>query len=127
MKQRQYAFPAIGCLCVVMLTAFAALAWSAEEPAAPAEQEIRITAKKFQYAPNEITVRKGVPVVLRITSQDVLHGFFCPGLKIRMDILPGRENVLRFTPDKEGVFPFHCDNFCGMGHGEMTGTITVTP
>jgi cytochrome c oxidase subunit 2 len=43
-----------------------------------------------------------------------------------MDIRPGKVNTLRFTPDKAGTFPFHCDNFCGTGHEGMKGTITVT-
>jgi cytochrome c oxidase subunit 2 len=94
--------------------------------AAENEQVIQITAKRFEYSPKEITVKKGVPVVLQFTSLDRLHGFNCPGLGIRMDIRPGKVNTLRFTPDKAGTFPFHCDNFCGTGHEGMKGTITVT-
>ncbi len=94
--------------------------------AAENEQVIQITAKKFEYNLKEISVRKGIPVVLQFTSMDRLHGFNCPGLKIRMDIAPGKVNTLRFVPDKAGTFPFHCDNFCGTGHEGMKGTITVT-
>ena len=94
--------------------------------AAENEQVIQITAKRFEYSPKEITLKKDVPVVLEFTSLDRLHGFNCPGLKLRMDIRPGKVNTLRFTPDKAGTFPFHCDNFCGSGHEGMTGTITVT-
>ena len=90
------------------------------------EQVIQITAKRFEYSPKEITVKKGVPVVLQFTSLDRLHGFNCPGLKLRLDIRPGKVNTLRFTPDKAGTFPFHCDNFCGSGHEGMKGTIIVT-
>ena len=94
--------------------------------AAENEQVIQITAKRFEYSPKEITVKKGVPVVLQFTSLDRLHGFNCPGLKLRLDIRPGKVNTLRFTPDKAGTFPFHCDNFCGSGHEGMKGTIIVT-
>ena len=94
--------------------------------AAENEQVIQITAKRFEYSPKEITVKKGVPVVLEFTSLDRLHGFNCPGLKIRTDIHPGKVNPLRFVPDKAGTFPFHCDNFCGSGHEGMKGTIVVT-
>ena len=93
--------------------------------AAENEQVIQITARKFEYSPQEITVKKGVPVVLEFTSLDRLHGFNCPGLKLRTDILPGKTNTLRFTPDKAGTFPFHCDVFCGSGHEGMSGTVTV--
>ena len=94
--------------------------------AAENEQLIQITAKRFEYSPKEITLKKGVPVVLEFTSLDRMHGFSCPGLKIRADIAPGKVNTLRFVPDKAGTFPFHCDNFCGTGHEGMRGTITVT-
>jgi cytochrome c oxidase subunit 2 len=94
--------------------------------AAENEQVIQITAKRFEYSPKEITVKRGVPVVLEFTSLDRLHGFDCPGLKLRMDIRPGKVNTLRFVPDKAGTFPFHCDNFCGSGHEGMKGTLIVT-
>jgi cytochrome c oxidase subunit 2 len=87
---------------------------------------IKITAKKFEYSPKDISVKKGVPVILEFVSLDRLHGFYCPGLKIRTDIEPQKVNRLRFIPEKAGIYPFHCDNFCGSGHEEMTGTITVT-
>ena len=89
------------------------------------EQVIQITAKRFEYSPNNITVKKGVPVVLEFISLDRMHGFDCPGLGIRSDIFPDKKSKLRFIPDKAGTFPFHCDNFCGSGHEGMTGTITV--
>ena len=77
------------------------------------------------FAPKEIVVKKGVPVVLEFTSLDTMHGFSCPGLKIRTDIPPGKINTLRFVPDKAGTFPCHCDNFCGTGHEGMRGSIKV--
>ena len=94
--------------------------------AAENEQVIKITAKRFEYSPKEITLKKGVPVVLEFTTLDRLHGFNCPGLKLRTDIPPGKVSPLRFTPDQAGTFPFHCDNFCGSGHEGMRGTIIVT-
>lgn len=94
--------------------------------AADNAQVIKVTAKRFEYSPKEITVKKGVPVVLEFASLDRLHGFNCPGLGIRTDIKPGQVNRLQFVPNKTGTFPFHCDNFCGSGHEGMTGTITVT-
>ncbi len=105
-------------VCFVMIVSVFAIA-------ADAEQVIQITAKRFVYSPNDITVKKGQPVVLEFTSLDRLHGFSCPDLGIRSDIPPGKVTRLRFVPQKVGTFPFHCDNFCGSGHEGMTGTITV--
>lgn len=113
-------------LIYAVMTAFILLSLGGYLLAAENEQVIKITAKRFEYSPNQITVKKGVPVVLEFTSLDRLHGFNCPGLGIRTDIVPGKVNRLRFVPDKVGTFPFHCDNFCGSGHEGMTGTITVT-
>ncbi|MGD0571877.1 MAG: cupredoxin domain-containing protein [Sedimentisphaerales bacterium] len=93
---------------------------------AGAEQVIKITAKKFEYSPNKITLKKGVPVTLELTSLDRLHGFNCPDLKIRSDVSPEKVSTINFTPEKTGTFEFHCDVFCGIGHEQMTGTITVT-
>ncbi len=88
-------------------------------------QVIKITAKKFEYSPNEIKVKKGVPVVLELTSLDRLHGFNCPDLGIRSDINPGQVAKVSFTPQKAGTFVFFCDIFCGEGHENMNGKITV--
>ena len=105
--------------CIMMIVSVLAIA-------ADTEQVIQITAKRFVYSPRDITVKKGVPVVLEFTTLDRLHGFSCPGLGIRTDIPPQKVTKLRFVPQKAGTFPFHCDNFCGSGHEGMTGTITVT-
>jgi cytochrome c oxidase subunit 2 len=91
----------------------------------PEEQVIKITAKKFDYTPNQITLKKGVPVILEFTTKDVLMGFSVPDLGARSDIIPGQVARVRIVPNKVGSFPFHCDIFCGSGHEDMTGTITV--
>ncbi|MBF0477816.1 MAG: cupredoxin domain-containing protein [Deltaproteobacteria bacterium] len=90
------------------------------------ERVIQITAKKFEYKPNTITVKKGVPVLLEFTSLARRHGFNGSELGIRADIPPKKMTQVRFTPQKVGTFPFSCDVFCGSHHGDMSGTITVT-
>ncbi len=89
------------------------------------EQVIKITAKRFEYNPKEITLKKGVPVVLEFTSLDRLHGFKSADVGIRADIKPGQVTRVPVTPQKVGDFEFHCDNFCGSGHGNMTGMFHV--
>src|SRR5512143_1350829 len=86
-----------------------------------AEQVIRMTAKKFEYDPSEITVKKGVPVVLEITSLDRHHGFQLREFGVRADIKPGEVTRVRIQPEKTGRFPFECDVFCGSGHEDMSG------
>ena len=93
--------------------------------ASATETVIPLTAKRFEYLPSALVLKKGVPVILELTSKDVLHGFNLPDWNIRADVLPGQVVRIRLVPDKTGVFPFHCDNFCGSGHDRMEGVITV--
>lgn len=90
-----------------------------------AEKVIKITAKKFEYSPNEIRIKKGVPVILELTSLDRVHGFNCPDLGVRADIFPDKISRVRIVPEKAGTYEFHCDIFCGDGHEGMSGTIVV--
>jgi cytochrome c oxidase subunit 2 len=94
--------------------------------ASPKEKVVKLAAKKFEFSPAEITVKKGEPVVLEINSEDVKHGFTLPDFGVRTDINPGTVNRVAFTPDKTGRFTFACDVFCGGGHEEMSGTLNVT-
>jgi cytochrome c oxidase subunit 2 len=85
-----------------------------------------MTVKRFEYSPREIHLRKGVPVVLEITSLDVPHGFSLPDLGVRADVIPGILARVRLIPDKVGTFTFRCDVFYGSGHEDLDGTIVVT-
>ena len=104
----------------------AALAMSALWALAqPEERVVRIAARKFVYLPHEITLKKGVPVVLEFTAEDVVMGFSAPDFNVRADIVPGQPARVRFTPDKLGEFTYLCDIFCGDGHESMTGRLRV--
>jgi cytochrome c oxidase subunit II len=114
----------IGLLAVLgMAGAWNRLA-SAEVPAG-AEQVIHLTAKKFEFAPNEITLKKGVPVIVEITSLDRDHGFKVPELGVRADIKSGGTTRVRIVPDRVGRFEFRCDVFCGTGHEDMAGEFVI--
>ena len=93
--------------------------------AQPKEQVIKILARRFTYTPNKLTLKKGVPVVLELTTADVVMGFSVPDFDTRAEIIPGQVARLRLVPDKVGTFAFLCDIFCGSGHETMNGTITV--
>ena len=93
--------------------------------AEPPEKVIRILARRFTYSPDRITLKKDVPVILELTTADVLMGFSVPDFSVRADILPGKVARLRLVPDKVGTFAFLCDIFCGSGHETMNGTLTV--
>jgi cytochrome c oxidase subunit 2 len=89
------------------------------------EKVIKVVSRRFVFEPAEITLKKGVPVVIEITTEDVVMGFSAPDLKQRADVLPKQVARVRFTPDKTGTYPFLCDIFCGSGHENMNGVIKV--
>lgn len=107
----------------------------ATEPKGPAASDdktkvIKIIAKKFEYVPSEIHLKKGEPVILEFSALDFNHGFLVPdlfvnGKPLQSDLKKGQTVNVRFTPDKAGKFPFHCDNFCGLHHEDMDGEIVV--
>jgi len=106
-----------------------AAAWSARNTpavqAAAAPRRVEVTAKRFEYVPSEITLKKGEPVVLVLKSGDVAHGVKFDDLNLKADF--GKNDVeLPFTADKTGTFVGHCSRFCGAGHGTMALTLHVT-
>src|SRR5262249_114140 len=90
------------------------------------ELVVHVTAKKFEFSPAEITLKKGEPLILEIQAEDVKHGFSLVDFKVRQDLKPGAVTRVRLTPDKAGKFTFACDVFCGSGHEDMSGVLTVT-
>jgi cytochrome c oxidase subunit 2 len=93
---------------------------------ASGERVVRIEASKFRYDPPTVTLKRGEPVVLELTSSDRSHGFKLVELGIDVKILPGEVTQIRVQPDTAGKFFFACDVFCGSGHEEMEGEIVVT-
>ncbi len=91
----------------------------------PGELVIKVNSRKFEFIPAAITLKKGVPVVLELTSSDVIMGINVPDFKNRATIIPGVVTRIRIVPDKVGTFTFFCDVFCGNRHEEMSGLITV--
>jgi cytochrome c oxidase subunit 2 len=86
---------------------------------------IEITAKKFEFTPSEITLKKGEPVILRLSTSDRVHGFMSKPLKFDTDIAVGKTTDVAVTPDTAGDFMVICDHYCGTGHGGMNMKIKV--
>jgi cytochrome c oxidase subunit 2 len=88
-------------------------------------QVIKIAASKFQFTPNQITLVKGQPVTLELTSTDVTHGFMIRALKLDEEIKPGKVTEVTVTPATAGTFKAICDYYCGLGHGGMRMTVVI--
>ena len=92
---------------------------------AAAPRVVEITAKRFGFVPEQITVKKGEPVILRLHSEDVTHGFFMRKLKIDAEVEAGKTTDVTITPEVAGSYTTICDHFCGANHGNMKMTILV--
>lgn len=97
-----------------------AKAWAQSAP-----QRVEITAKRFEFSPGEITLKKGQPVVLVLKSADVAHGLRIRGLNVDVKVKAGGTAQVEFTPQQVGEFTGHCSVFCGSGHGSMTFKVHV--
>ncbi len=113
---------------------FAAASFITSIGAAPNALEIHVVGKQWMWKIehpngvreiNELHVPVGVPVNLVMISQDVIHSFFLPALRIKQDVLPGRYTEESFTADKTGTYHLFCAEYCGTGHSRMGGSIVI--
>ena len=89
-------------------------------------QRIEIVAKRFDFTPGDITLKKGVPVVIVFTSKDVSHGVKFKELNLVIASGKGETKEITYTPTQVGTFVGQCSVFCGSGHGGMKMTLHVT-
>ena len=87
--------------------------------------EIKMTARKYRFDPNVITVKKGQHVRLIITALDRDHGFKLEAFNINQKLKKGDASTVEFTADAAGTFPFQCSVVCGLGHHKMKGRLVV--
>jgi cytochrome c oxidase subunit 2 len=102
----------------------------------PDAMEINVTGRKwawdFQYkngkrTTSELVVPVDQPVKLIMTSKDVLHSFFVPVMRTKMDVIPGRYTYEWFRPIKTGDFQVFCTEYCGDEHSKMLARLKVLP
>lgn len=74
---------------------------------------------------NELRVPAGQPVVLRMTSRDVIHSHFIPDFRVKEDSMPGRVTYLLFYPKRPGEHIATCAEYCGLMHSKMYGKVIV--
>ena len=85
---------------------------------------------KFQHLDghreiNELHVPVGRKVKLTMTTEDVIHSFFVPAFRVKMDVVPGRYTATWFEATKPGTFHLFCAQYCGTVHAGMGGRVVV--
>ncbi|MDA8179876.1 MAG: cytochrome c oxidase subunit II [Desulfobacteria bacterium] len=98
--------------------------------------EVYVNARQWLYeikypdgrtAVNEIRVPSGKPVKFILSASDVLHGFYLPDFRVKMDMIPGRVTTLWVQPERPGSYQIFCTVYCGTGHSNMLARLIVMP
>lgn len=98
--------------------------------------EVYVNARQWMYeirypdgrtGINEIRVPAGKPVKFILSASDVLHGFYLPDFRVKMDMIPGRVTTLWVQPDRPGSYQIYCTVYCGTGHSNMMARLVVMP
>ncbi|HIF37709.1 MAG TPA: cytochrome c oxidase subunit II [Gemmatimonadetes bacterium] len=105
--------------------------------------ELNVTAKQYEWnaayagsdgqlgtsddivSRNQVHVPVDQPVIVNLQSEDVIHSFFLPQLRVKHDAVPGRVWPIWFEATQTGEFPLACAELCGLGHYRMGGTLIV--
>lgn len=101
------------------------------------EEAVTVEVEAYQYG-WEYTYENGataealrVPVdeqiQLNVRSRDVIHNFYAPAFRIKMDAVPGMTTRLTFTPSEAGSYDVLCAEYCGLGHSDMLSEVIVMP
>lgn len=133
-------------LIVLSVTAFASPSGRAGRTGAQTgtPKIIDISAKKYEFSPAEVRVKKGEKVEMRVHSVDDTHGIKIdvyaegvkdqgtPGLVFEHPEQNGKvqknaDQVLDFVAATPGIYEFKCAKVCGSGHGRMQGKLIVEP
>lgn len=84
---------------------------------------------RFEYpqgfVSNQLYLPVGQQVVLKMESQDVLHSFWVPEFRVKQDIVPGRVEEYRITPNRIGEYKVRCAEICGTSHSYMESPVVV--
>ena len=86
---------------------------------------IEMTAQQFRFEPEQIVVRQGETVRLEVVSRDTRHGIGIKEFGIDRVLEPDKKEVVEFKADKAGTFTYRCTVYCGRGHSQMKGKMTV--
>ena len=124
---------------IPLLISMTFFVWGAHlyfEEARPPKQALEMFAVgkqwmwKFQHPEgrreiNELHVPAHQPVRITMTSEDVIHSFFVPAFRVKMDVLPGRYSQVWFEATKPGEYHLFCAEYCGTNHSGMIGRVVV--
>ena len=111
---------------MALAAALLAVAVPEGSPAAQPANTVRLRASRRGFEPSTVTVRRGEPVRFVLSSADGEHCFAVDELRIEKRIVAGRETHFDLTPERAGVFAFHCCLETGEAARGERGQLTVS-
>lgn len=94
--------------------------WSFKYPGADGQLDTSDDLEVF-----ELHVPAGQPVSLSLRSKDVIHSFFLPNARVKMDVVPGMTTRMHFVAKRSGTYDIACAELCGAQHYQMGGKLIV--
>ena len=89
--------------------------------------QVGVVARAFAFNPADIVLPAGARTRFYLTSADVIHGYYIQGTTVNIEVIPGQLAFFNYTFAKPGTYHVVCDEYCGINHQNMIGTITVLP
>jgi cytochrome c oxidase subunit II len=98
--------------------------------------EIEVSAQQFAWifvyqndkeSENELVVPVGKAIKLNISSVDVIHSFYLPAFRIKVDAVKGMPTYAWFFADKVGEYDIQCAEYCGINHSAMLAKLRIVP
>ncbi|MDQ3723018.1 MAG: cytochrome c oxidase subunit II [Actinomycetota bacterium] len=131
---------AIPAIILVVLCAYAWIVLNDIEEAQANEMRVNVTGQQFAWTfeypqsggkpikSNQLYLPNDRPVRFYVKALDVIHDFWVPAFRMKVDAVPGIETKYRITPSRLGTYPVVCAELCGLGHSVMRSTArVVTP
>jgi cytochrome c oxidase subunit 2 len=128
---------AIPAILLVALCSYSYVSLTEIEEAKADAMEVRVVGQQFTWtfyykdasgkevASPQLYVPRGKPVHFTVQSRDVIHDFWVPAFRMKIDAVPGIDTELRITPKTDGEYPVVCAELCGLGHSVMRQTAHV--
>ena len=128
---------AIPAVVLVALCTYAYVTLVDLEEAQAGEMRINVVGQQFTWTfeyprsngepirSNQLYLQEGKPVRFYVSSRDVIHDFWVPAFRMKIDAVPGIDTTYRVTPNRRGRYPVVCAELCGLGHAVMRQTAHV--
>lgn len=93
----------------------------------PGAVQVTTVAQAFAFVPSDVRVPVGADVTFIVTARDVIHGYQIERTNVNVEVIPGEVSTFGYVFDEPGVYRITCNEYCGIGHHDMLGTVTVVP